>query len=120
MINFNTYYLGQNRMVSNEGRAQHTCREATAITLNQLVTASLTRVFVAIVVICYCIETVAFKIPNLPIDRSIERFFTHWDEDTRHFYLQLFFAAPTKTKEEQKLDEGEEQYEIAEGDEMQE
>lgn len=70
-------------------------------------------------------ETVAFKIPNQPIDRSPERFFTHWDEAANLFYLQLYFAAD-KTKQPvnaaqaaaaEEEGEGEEGYEIAEGDE---
>jgi splicing factor 3A subunit 2 len=47
-------------------------------------------------------ETVAFKIPNEPIDRSPERFFTHWDPETNFFYLQFFFAR----KQQQEKEEG--------------
>jgi splicing factor 3A subunit 2 len=36
-------------------------------------------------------ETVAFKIPNKKIDRA--KFFTHWDDDTSVFTLQLTFVA---------------------------
>ena len=70
-------------------------------------------------------ETVAFKIPNQPIDRSTEKFFTHWDEATNMFYLQLYFATdPTKAAAAKGApggasveEEGEEGYELAEGDE---
>lgn len=68
-------------------------------------------------------ETVAFKIPNQPIDRSPERFFTHWDEDTHFFYIQFYFLAEKKTTEEGKgaaeNEEGEEEqnYEIEEEEE---
>jgi len=37
------------------------------------------------------IEVVAFKIPNIDIDRSANRFLTHWNEETNVFTLQLFF-----------------------------
>ncbi|PXF48831.1 Splicing factor 3A subunit 2 [Gracilariopsis chorda] len=36
-------------------------------------------------------ETVAFKIPNLSIDKSEGRFYTNWDRDGNIFTLQLFF-----------------------------
>lgn len=74
-------------------------------------------------------ETVGFKIPNEKIDRSPEKFFTHWDEATNMFYLQLHFAVdPAKATPAAAAakgapggaameDEGEEGYEIAEGDE---
>lgn len=48
---------------------------------------------------CEPYETVAFKIPNQPIDRSPERFFTHWDDNTNMFYLQFYFQVDQKTKE---------------------
>lgn len=47
-------------------------------------------------------ETVAFKIPNEPIDRAHERFFTHWDPDTALFYLQFFFAKKKMSPEEEE------------------
>lgn len=40
---------------------------------------------------CDPYETIAFKIPNHPIDRREGRFFTHWDAEARRFVLQLFF-----------------------------
>lgn len=36
-------------------------------------------------------ETVAFKIPNLPIDKAENKFYTHWDTDSLNFTMQLFF-----------------------------
>lgn len=40
---------------------------------------------------CDPYETVAFKIPNQPIDRREGRFFTNWDKENKRFVLQLFF-----------------------------
>lgn len=40
---------------------------------------------------CDPYETIAFKIPNQPIDKSEGRFFTNWDKDMKKFVLQLFF-----------------------------
>lgn len=36
-------------------------------------------------------ETVAFKIPNKPIDKAEGKFYTNWDRDSLSFTLQLFF-----------------------------
>ena len=36
-------------------------------------------------------ETVAFKIPNAPIDKDSEKFVTYWDEEQRKFTLTLHF-----------------------------
>ncbi|CAN8061454.1 unnamed protein product [Agarophyton chilense] len=36
-------------------------------------------------------ETVAFKIPNIPIDKTEGRFYTNWDPEGKTFTLQLFF-----------------------------
>eukprot|EP00934_Nitzschia_sp_Nitz4_P000344 Nitzschia sp. Nitz4//scaffold36_size144017//123125//124117//NITZ4_003114-RA/size144017-processed-gene-0.57-mRNA-1//1//CDS//3329549540//344//frame0 len=36
-------------------------------------------------------ETVAFKIPNEPIDKESDRFVTHWNEDDKKFTLTLYF-----------------------------
>lgn len=41
---------------------------------------------------CDPYETIAFKIPNQPIDKREGRFFTNWDKDMKKFVLQLFFV----------------------------
>jgi splicing factor 3A subunit 2 len=38
-------------------------------------------------------ETIAFKIPNVTIDKSEGKFFTHWDEDSNQFTFQFYFEA---------------------------
>lgn len=43
-------------------------------------------------------ETVAFKIPNEPIDKGEGRFVTHWDEEVKKFTLTLYFMEPTDEK----------------------
>jgi splicing factor 3A subunit 2 len=49
-------------------------------------------------------ETIAFKIPNRPIERSVDpdrsksKFWTHWDKEKKVFMLQLYF----KKKEDVK------------------
>lgn len=40
-------------------------------------------------------ETVAFKIPNLPIDKRDGRFYTHWDRESLNFTMQLYFEKRT-------------------------
>jgi len=37
-------------------------------------------------------ETVAFKIPNEPVDKDPNRFVTHWDDETKKFTLTLYFV----------------------------
>jgi len=37
-------------------------------------------------------ETIAFKIPNEPLDRDPGRLITHWDEDDKKFTVTLYFA----------------------------
>ena len=41
---------------------------------------------------CEPYETIAFKIPNQPVDKSEGKFFTNWDEAAKKFVLQLFFV----------------------------
>ena len=41
---------------------------------------------------CEPYETVAFKIPNHPVDKREGRFFTNWDAATNKFVLQLYFV----------------------------
>lgn len=36
-------------------------------------------------------ETVAFKIPNMPIDKEEGKFYTNWDKESHNFTLQLYF-----------------------------
>ncbi|MGK3743471.1 MAG: splicing factor 3A subunit 2, partial [Bacillariaceae sp.] len=43
-------------------------------------------------------ETIAFKIPNEPLDRNHGRLITHWDDDDKKFTLTLYFADNAKTK----------------------
>lgn len=40
-------------------------------------------------------ETVAFKIPNEPIDRNLGRLITYWDDDDKKFTLTLYYADAT-------------------------
>lgn len=37
-------------------------------------------------------ETIAFKIPNEPLDRDQGRLITHWDDDDKKFTVTLYFA----------------------------
>jgi len=37
-------------------------------------------------------ETIAFKIPNEPLDRDHGRLITHWDNDDKKFTLTLYFS----------------------------
>ena len=57
-------------------------------------------------------ETVAFKIPNRPIDKEEGRFYTNWDRERLVFTLQFYFEKPKgKSRadgdDEQGEDEGE-------------
>ena len=45
-----------------------------------------------VVFACEPYETVAFKIPNHPIDKREGRFYTNWDSNNKKFVLQLFFV----------------------------
>ena len=40
---------------------------------------------------CEPYETIAFKIPNQPIDKKDGRFYTNWDVKNRKFVLTLYF-----------------------------
>jgi splicing factor 3A subunit 2 len=47
-------------------------------------------------------ETIAFKVPNMEIDKSDkDKFFTHWDHKRKIFTMQVFF----KVREEKDLPE---------------
>ena len=43
-------------------------------------------------------ETVAFKIPNEPIDKGENRFVTYWDDETKKFIVTLYFLEADTTK----------------------
>lgn len=47
-------------------------------------------------------ETVAFKIPNRPIDKDDGKFYTNWDRDSLSFTLQLYFEEQQKEAEQPK------------------
>jgi splicing factor 3A subunit 2 len=44
-------------------------------------------------------ETVAFKIPNEPIDKGEDKFVTHWDAEDKKFTLSLFFVEAEQQEE---------------------
>ncbi|GKY91928.1 hypothetical protein MPSEU_000164400 [Mayamaea pseudoterrestris] len=43
-------------------------------------------------------ETVAFKIPNAPIDKDVEKFVTYWDDEQKKFTLTLHFMEEAQLK----------------------
>lgn len=49
---------------------------------------------------CDPYETVAFKIPNEPIDRGEGRFYSSWDPIAKKFILQLFFLSSQQSGQE--------------------
>lgn len=49
------------------------------------------KIYQYILFACDPYETIAFKIPNQPIDRKEGRFYTRWDTKMKKFVLQLFF-----------------------------
>lgn len=36
-------------------------------------------------------ETIAFKVPSREVDKSEDRFWTHWNKETKQFFLQVAF-----------------------------
>jgi len=36
-------------------------------------------------------ENIAFKIPNLEIDNSEEKYFCNWDKDKKFYTVQIYF-----------------------------
>lgn len=50
-------------------------------------------------------ETVAFKIPNEPIDRNLGRLITYWDDDDKKFTLTLYYADATNNGNKNDDDE---------------
>ena len=43
-------------------------------------------------------ETIAFKIPNLEIDKDPSKFQTTWDDENKTFALQLYFKSTTQSQ----------------------
>ncbi|MEW5302282.1 MAG: hypothetical protein WDW38_000301 [Sanguina aurantia] len=43
-------------------------------------------------------EVIAFKVPNLEVDKGENRLFTHWDPDQKVFSLQLHFSRATPSR----------------------
>ncbi|XP_022190179.1 splicing factor 3A subunit 2 [Nilaparvata lugens] len=42
-------------------------------------------------------ETIAFKVPSREVDKSEARFWTHWNLDTKQFFLQFAFKLDSKS-----------------------
>merc|ERR1711971_270043 len=36
-------------------------------------------------------ETIAFKVPSREVDKSEQRFWSHWNKETKEFFLQFSF-----------------------------
>jgi splicing factor 3A subunit 2 len=51
-------------------------------------------------------DTVAFKIPNEPIDKGEDRFVTHWDAEDKKFTLTLCFVEQEQQQEQQNATNG--------------
>jgi hypothetical protein len=51
-------------------------------------------------------EIIAFKIPNIEIDKSPEKLLTHWDEEKNVFTLQLHFKAEKRASSENSSSSG--------------
>ena len=47
-------------------------------------------------------ETVAFKIPNEPIDKGENRFVTYWDDEEKKFIVTLYFLQEEEERKEQE------------------
>jgi splicing factor 3A subunit 2 len=47
-------------------------------------------------------ETVAFKIPNEPIDKGEDKFVTHWDVDSKKFFLTLHYDDAVEQENQEK------------------
>ena len=52
-----------------------------------------------LLVACDPYETVAFKIPNEPIDKGDDRFSSFWDQDAKRFSITLYFLNPVPNEE---------------------
>lgn len=53
-------------------------------------------------------ETIGFKIPSREIDKNEQRFWTHWNKDTKQFFLQFYFKITQTqiTQMQRDADEG--------------
>lgn len=53
-------------------------------------------------------ETIGFKIPSREIDKNEQRFWTHWNKDTKQFFLQFYFkiTQTQMTQMQRDADEG--------------
>ena len=49
-------------------------------------------------------DTIAFKIPNEPIDKDSNKLFTHWNDKTKDFTFQMFYAVNDGTYEDEGMD----------------
>lgn len=47
---------------------------------------------------CDPYETIAFKIPNQPVDKKEGKFYTNWDAKSKKFVLTLFFLDSITTR----------------------
>jgi splicing factor 3A subunit 2 len=52
-------------------------------------------------------ETVAFKIPNEPLDKGEGRFVTHWNVDEKKLTVTLYLMEPTATETTKPFEQGE-------------
>lgn len=41
-------------------------------------------------------ETIAFKVPSREVEKSDNKFWTHWNRDTKQFFLQFAFKNEAK------------------------
>ncbi len=48
-------------------------------------------------------ETIAFKVPSREIDKSDDQFWTHWNNESKQFFLQLSFKLETSSSNNNKL-----------------
>merc|ERR1740129_1793644 len=43
-------------------------------------------------------ETISFKVPSREVDKSDHRFWSHWNKETKEFFLQFSFKLQDSTK----------------------
>lgn len=41
-------------------------------------------------------ETIAFKVPSREVEKTDNKFWTHWNKDTKQFFLQFAFKIEPK------------------------